>query len=77
VLAKAADSVQCKAATQPSKVWLRSALPTGLVWEAMAWVDIAETTPEEASAGLLRACLAALAESELELARPTLSVTQR
>jgi small-conductance mechanosensitive channel len=77
VLAKAADSVQCKEATQPSKVWLRSALPTGLVWEAMAWVDIAATTPEEASAGLLRACLAALAEGELELARPTLSVTQR
>jgi small-conductance mechanosensitive channel len=75
-LAGAAASVQSSETTEPVKVWLRSALPTGLVWEAMAWVDIAKSTPEEASARLLRACLTALAEAELELARPTLSVTQ-
>ena len=74
--AAAAASVQSGETTEPTKVWLRSALPTGLVWEAMAWVDITATTPDEASARLLRACLAALAEAELELARPTLSVTQ-
>ena len=77
VLAAAAEAVQSGEATQPSKVWLRSAVPTGLVWEAMAWVDIAGTTPDEASARLLRACLMALGEAGLELARPTLSVTQR
>jgi len=77
VLAAAAEAVQSSEATQPSKVWLRSAVPTGLVWEAMAWVDIAGTTPDEASARLLRACLTALGEAGLELARPTLSVTQR
>lgn len=75
-LAGAAASVQSIETTEPIKVWLRSALPAGLVWEAMAWVDIAGTTPDEASARLLRACLTALAEAELELARPTLSVTQ-
>jgi len=75
-LARAAAEVQGADAAQPSKVWLRSAVPTGLVWEVMAWVDIAGTTPDEASARLLRACLSALAEGELELARPTLSVTQ-
>ena len=77
VLAAAAEAVQSGEATQPSKVWLRSAVPTGLVWEAMAWVDIAGTTPDEASARLLRVCLTALGEAGLELARPTLSVTQR
>ena len=76
-LGEAASAVQAGEAAQPSKVWLRSALPTGLVWEAMAWVDITGTTPDEASARLLRACLSALAAAELELARPTLSVTQR
>ncbi len=76
-LVEAASAVQAGEASQPSKVWLRSALPTGLVWEAMAWVDIAGTTPDEASARLLRACLSALAAADLELARPTLSVTQR
>ena len=76
-LGEAASAVQAGDAAQPSKVWLRSALPTGLVWEAMAWVDITGTTPDEASARLLRACLSALAAAELELARPTLSVTQR
>lgn len=75
-LAGAAASVQSVETTEPIKVWLRSAMPTGLVWEAMAWVDIVGTTPDEASARLLRACLTALAEAELELARPTLSVTQ-
>ena len=72
----AAAAVQSRETTQPTKVWLRSAGPTGLVWEAMSWVDIAGTTPDEASATLLRACLTALAEAKLELARPTLSVTQ-
>lgn len=72
----AAAAIQSSETTQPTKVWLRSAGPTGLVWEAMSWVDIAGTTPDEASATLLRACLTALAEAELELARPTLSVTQ-
>lgn len=72
----AAAAVQDSSTTQPTKVWLRSAGPNGLVWEAMAWVDIVDTTPDEASATLLRACLTALAEAELELARPTLSVTQ-
>lgn len=75
-LAGAAASIQSAETTEPIKVWLRSALPTGLVWEAMAWVDIDGTTPDEASARLLRACLTALSEAGLELARPTLSVTQ-
>jgi small-conductance mechanosensitive channel len=76
-LAAATAAIQRGETAQPPKVWLRSALPTGLVWEAMAWVDIAETTPDEASARLLSACMSALAEADLELARPTLSVTQR
>ena len=75
-LTHATSAVQHAQATQPAKVWLKQSLPAGQVWEAMAWVDITKATPEEASAGLLRACLGSLTAHGLQLARPTLAVTQ-
>lgn len=75
-LLAAAGTVQHPNATQPIKVWMKSALPVGQVWEAMAWVDVTEVTPEEASSRLLAACLPALHACELDLARPTLTITR-
>jgi hypothetical protein len=74
-LLTAAERVQHREADHPTKVWLKEAVPAGQVWEVMAWVDVTETTPEEASSKLLAACIEELRGRQLPLARPTLTVT--